>query len=398
MRLRLGYIFLLLLTVASAAIQPLNLTFAVPLVAIIVVIFIAMTNMLAHAISDPKLEAWAHTEVREFIAALILISILTAGVFALTGVSVALTGRNDYINASTGILDGWLTKFDTSFKYLISASTSIRAAATYSPYLNVPLWYVSISYSTNPLAGIAVLLGTLSVASQALTNAIFLTEGIRLLIVFMQSVTPPILLPLAFILRLIPFSRRLGNTLIAVAIAGYVFLPFSVMIADALNGTVDASSVTPTLNTGDLDANPYAMVVAEGLCENVFLRTILSLTDPLFAIVVCLPLYLIPIVGPGLFAICQPLVQYVIFPLINVIFQIIMTLLMVIWEGITLNVTCYSCQVFNTLQPFLSALNNLVILTYIDIIMISTVTVTGARSLSSALGGEWYMAGIQRLI
>ncbi len=398
MRLRLAFIMLLILPAAFAAIERIDLTFAVPAVAVVVAIFIAMSNMLAHTIQDPKLEAWAKTEVREFIAALLLVSILTGGVFALTGVSQALTGNTNYISASTGVLDGWLAKFDLCFKYLISAATSIRAAATYSPYLNVPLWYVSISYSTNPLAGIAVLLGTLSVASQAVSNAIFLTEGIRLLIVFIQSVTPPILLPLSFILRLIPFSRKLGNTMIALSIAAYVFLPFSVLIADALNGTIDQSTVTPSLDTSALDANPYQMTVAEGLCESVFLRTILSLTDPLFAIVVCLPLYLIPIIGPGLFAVCQPLVQYVIYPLINTIFQILMTVLLIIWEGITLNVTCYSCTVFDKLWDFLSVLNNLVILTYLDIIAISTITVVGARSLSSALGGEWYMAGIQRLI
>ncbi len=397
MSLRLGFIMLLLLPAAFAAIAPLNLTFAVPLVALIVVIFIAAMNMLAHTISDPKLEAWAKTEVREFLAALILISILTGGVFALSGVSQALTGNPSYVTAATGVLDGWINKYDSSFKLLISAATSIRAAATYSPYLNVPIFYVSISYSTNPLAGIAIVLGTLSVASQALTNAIFLTEGIRLLIVFLQSVTPPILLPLAFILRLIPFSRRLGNTMIALALAGYVLLPFSVILADALNGTMDP--INPTLDVDKLNANPAAMTIAEPLCESVFIRTILSLTDPLFAIVVCLPLYLIPIAGPGLFAACQPLVQYLIYPIINMVFQILMTLLMVGWEISVAAGGCgYACTVFDTLRPFLSDVNNLVILTYLDMILISTVTVVGARSISGVLGGEWYMAGIQRLI
>ncbi len=397
MSLRLGLLLFLLLPVAFAAVQPVDLTFAVPIVAIIVVIFLAASNMLAHTISDPRMEAWAKTELREFVAALILIAIITAAFVSSTGVSVALTGTNNYITASTGVLDAWIGKYDSAFGLVIRAASKIRAAATYSPYINVPLWYVSISYSTNPLAGIAILLGTLNLAAQALTNAIFLAEGLRLVIVFLQVVVPKILLPLSFILRLIPFSRKLGNTMIALSIAGIVFLPFSVLLADALNSTIDP--INPDMDVSKLDANPWAMVVAEPLCESVVVRTILGLTDPLFALVVCLPLIFVPIVGAALFAACYNVVFYVVYPIINVVFQAVMTALLISWElKISLESCGYPCDVFDTLQPFLAAVNNLVLLTYLDFILIATVTVVGARSLSTALGGEWYMAGIQRLI
>src|SRR5271157_2895424 len=79
-RMGLGLLLLLLLPIASASpavnIQPIDLTFAVPIIALIVVIFLAAINMLATSISDPKLEAWAKTEIREFIVALILIGLI----------------------------------------------------------------------------------------------------------------------------------------------------------------------------------------------------------------------------------------------------------------------------------------------------------------------------------
>jgi hypothetical protein len=58
----------------------------------------------------------------------------------------------------------------------------------------------------------------------------------------------------------------------------------------------------------------------------------------------------------------------------------------------------YAKGAFDALYPFLKNVNNLVFMGYLDFILIAIVTVTGARSLSTALGGEWYMAGIQRLI
>lgn len=396
---RLMLISLMALGVVFAPIQPLDLSFAVPLVIIIVVIFLALTSMLANTISDPKLEAWYKTELREFVAGVILIVIITGAFIGTTGVSTALTGRENFVDESKSILDGWLTAYDNAFADIIAAAGHIRSAATYAPYINVPLWYVSISYSTNPLSGIAMMLGSLNLGTQALTNAIFLAESLRLLVVFLQVVGPKILLPLSFILRIIPFSRKVGNTMISITLAGMIFLPFSVILVEGLNDTINR----PEPRLDNLDALDLFMPVdvVEPLCEIIPLRVILGLTDPLFSLVVCLPLLLIPIVGPGLFAACYNLVMYLIYPLINVIFQVVMTALLVAWESILSasgGVAGYGETVFNEVHPFLTEINNYVLVSYIDFILIATITVAGARSLSAALGGEWYMAGIQRLI
>lgn len=395
-------LLLLLLPISSAInISPVDFTFAVPAVAIIVIAMLAGISMLATSISNPQLEAWAKTEIREFVFGIVLIALIVAFFVSTTGISLALTGTTNFVKTATDTLDSWLTQYDGSYTYIIQAATRIRVAATYAPYINIPLWYVSISYSTNPLAGIAVLFQTLTMATQGLTNAIYLAEAVRLLIVFSQVVGKPILLPLAFVVRLIPFTRKLGNTLIALAIGVMVFLPFSVIAASALNSTI----VMPNPKIGDLGAlnpDPWAMVAVEPLCQNEFIRTMLGLTDPLFALVVCLPFYLVPIVGPALFAACFSLVQYVIYPLITEIMQLIMAVLLLAWEIKTeiANATGngYGPQVYDQLQPFLDSLDSLIVMAYLDFIFIMLITITGARALSTALGGEWYMAGIQRLI
>jgi hypothetical protein len=319
---------------------------------------------------------------------------------------VALTGTTDYVNHSQSIMDTWLGKFDDAYAGTILAAARVRTAATFAPYINIPLWYVSVSYSTNPLSGIAIMLTTLTMATQGLTNAIFLIEAMRMLIVYMKIVGPKILLPLAFMIRLVPFSRKLGNTLIAISIAGMVLLPYSVIVADALNGTIPSAVLHyPHLSSSNLRSlipEPLSMITATvgPICQSAFMRTMLGLTDPLFALIVCLPLIFIPFVGQGMFAVCFPLVQNVIFPLITEILQLVMAILLLTWEGVMAGggAMSFSSNVFDTLQPFLRDINDLVLLIYLDIILIMTMTVVGARSLSTALGGEWYMAGIQRLV
>lgn len=397
MQLRHALLLLLLAQPCFAA-QPVDLTFTVPVVAIIVVAGLAFANMMSHSIADPRFEAWVKSEMREFFAGLIIIAIVTGSLIGANGITAALTGNADFIGASQAIISGWLGTYDSAYADIIRAATRIRTAATYSPYLNIPIWYLSINYSTNTLGGIAIMLGPLNQAAAGLTNVVFLSEGLMLLLVFLKIVVPKILLPLAFVVRLIPFSRKLGNTLIAVSVAGIVFLPLSVIVANALNSTI--SIPAPSMDLDELDANPWAMVMAEPLCESVPVRSLLFVTEQIFSAIVCLPLLLTPFTAGLYQAPCrEPLMHQVVYPLIQLIFQIVNTVLLLIWE-IYASVTAdaYGDAVFDQVFKFLKAVNNLVLVAYLDFVLIGTMTMVMARGLSTALGGEWYIAGVQRLI
>ncbi|NYZ74159.1 hypothetical protein H0O00_03375 [Candidatus Micrarchaeota archaeon] len=400
MQLWSAWLFLfLMLPAAFAAPQKLDLTFAVPLVAVIVAIFLALMGMLSRTISDPRLEAWTKTEIRELLAGVILVVIITAFFIGTEGVTVTLTGKSDPVGAAVGVIDGLIGKYDTSYSYIIQAATKIRAAATYAPYTSIPLWYVSITYSTNPLGGVGLMMNPLNAATQGLTNIIYLSEGMRLLLLFLKAVVPPVILPLAMVLRLIPFTRKSGNTLIAVSLAAIVIFPFSVVLAGELNRTLGPDLPDPSIkDLSELNANPWGMVAVEPLCESVPIRLLLGATDPLFAVMVCSPLLLIIPIGGALFAICWNAVMYVVYPYILTVFQIAMTTVVVLWELSLGGGDSYAMGVYGQVHPFLTDLNNLILLSYIDFIVIATVTIVAARSLSSALGGEAYMAGIQRLI
>jgi hypothetical protein len=385
---------LILMSPAVFAIGPVDFTFAVPGVAVIVIIFLGIMSMMASATSDPRLEAWAKTEIREFVAALIIVGIVVGFFITSNTIAAALGGGANYIASALNVTDKWIGWYDSAFEYAIRAAAKIRVGATFSPYMSVPLWYVGINYATTPLAGTAILLLPLNLAAGGLTNAIYITEGIRMLVIFLLITGPKILLPLSLCLRLIPFSRRLGNTMIAVSLAGMVFLPASILIADALNGTITVPSPHMTLSV--LDPNPTTMAIFQPICAAIPLRAILSMTDPLFAVIVCLPIAWIP----GAFAVCYPIVQNIVYPILMVVFQLVNSISLIAWE---MNFEGgsgeqYANAVFDQVQPFLKDVNNLVFLGYLDFIIIGIITMTGARSLSSALGGEWYMAGIQRLI
>lgn len=385
-------IFVLLLASSAVFAAGTDLAPLVPGVAAVMIVALATTNMIAVSISNPQLEAWAKTEMREFVAGVVLIGIIIALFISSNGVSVALTGEADYVQVAGDILTGWVNNLMGAYDHLVTAAQKIRIAASYSSGTNVAIYWVSLTYQTSPLGGAAVFMMPLSLATQGLTNAVFLCEGIRMLVVFFKVVTPKILLPLAFCLRLIPFTRKTGNTLIAIALATLVFLPASVIFVNAINDQI----VVPQPRISDmgaLDSDPYPVYAFGSICESTFFRVLFGMTDPLFALVTCLPLAVIP----GAFPACYSLVWQVVYPIMSMIFQYANLILLIVWEAVV-SPSDYGNDVFDQLRPFLTDVTNLVMVIYMDVIFIGILTISGARSVAAVIGGEWYMAGVQRLL
>jgi len=386
---RLALLLFLLTPLAFA----IDFTALVPITAVCVIIFIALANALAHAIANPGLEAWAKTELRELVFGIILVIIIVTFFIGSNAVAEALTGTPDYIDVAVKSLDAMILRCDEAFKIMIRMAGKIRTAATFSPYTGIPIYFLSITYSTNPLGGMGILLGPLTSATQPVSNALFLMEGLRMLLRFFSVVIPKVLLPLSLAIRLIPFTRRLGNTLIAVSLGAMVIFPFSAILADQLNQGVMPAQ--PDVDLSKLDANPWAMVVLEPTCESEPIRFISGLTDPAFAAIVCLPA-----IGPYYEA-CHLYVWFVVYPAILFYFQLGNTAAITGWESAYATGIIgksYATGAYDMVRMFLTYVNNFVLVIYLDTVLITLITIAGIRSISAALGGEWYMPGIQRFI
>ncbi len=401
----------LMLLFGIAFAQPINLMPFVPAVAVIVAIFLATMIMFSQMLASSQLMAWTKSELRELIAGAILVTVIFTLFVTSDQLSIAITGDEDYIDASVGVINNMLENetggFDTAYRNVIRAATKVRLGATYSPWMTIPVWYFSIMYSTSPLSGMSIMLIALGSATQGLTNVIFLYEGLRLLVRFFHSTVPTIILPLAFSLRLIPFTRRIGNTLIAVSLAAIVLLPLSLVVVGEVNRIIDYPDVTIS-NMRELDAHPWAMELGSVFCGLKPIRFIMSLTEYGFAAIVCLPLLFIPVIGAGLYVACFELTAEVIYPIIMTVMKIAQLVLLVIWLGWAeisvgtaggfVDSVGWPGKAFGILMPFFENVNNVVLVGYIDLILIGIITISGAKSISTALGGEWYLAGVERLI
>ncbi len=391
-------IFSILSEFCFAAIAPVDLQPAVPIVVFIVAIFLILLNLASTTLSQPRLKSWVKIEFRELVAGIIIIVAVTSALIGSNTLSSILTGSNDYVGVSQGIIDEWLSNYDTANQYIIITATKIRSGSTYSPHVNVPIYWVSVSYSSNPLGGMNILLIGLNIAAHALSNVTFIYEGLRVLVLYFKIVIPKILLPLAFIMRVIPFTRSTGNTLIALAVSSIVFLPLSIILADALNDRMGDDFPNPVIaNTGVFDADPWGMVAGEIMCGSEVTRGLLSLGEQLFSMIVCLPFIVFG------YQACVDMTKNIIYPIMMMAVQLGMGGGLAAWTGkfmgeIYLSDGGYVGHAFDALYLFLGEVNDLVLIGYLDFILIAIITISSARSISTMLGGQWYMAGIQRLI
>ena len=55
-------------------------------------------------------------------------------------------------------------------------------------------------------------------------------------------------------------------------------------------------------------------------------------------------------------------------------------------------------SIYKMMSPFLLDINHLVVVTFIEIILISLLTIIGTKSISAALGGEYMLPGVQKLV
>lgn len=405
MRLRCLLPLLLLLLPGLSFAADVDFMVIVPITAVLVTIIIALAYMLSNVTADARLGAWAKTELREFILGILIIAIVSAFFIGTTELSKAFTGQEDYVDYSISVVDEMINSFDDAYTSIIQASGKIRIAATFSTWAAVPIWFVSFIYSSAPLSGIGPVFTSLGIATQGLTNVIFIYEGLRLLIVFFQVTIPPIILPLSLAVRLFPFTRKVGNAMIAVSVAAILFLPLSIAIIGEVNKTIDYPYASLSGSQLDkLDARPWTLIATAPFCSMKATRFIMSLNEYGFAALVCLPL-LIPPLTPA-YPACFTLVSQTVYHIMMLVIQLVHTAILATWLAWADFAAASSGgagsvfvrAVWDVLRPFLEKVTHLILTAYIDIIIVGIITISGARSVSSALGGEWQLPGLERLI
>ncbi|MBI5051396.1 hypothetical protein HZC08_01420 [Candidatus Micrarchaeota archaeon] len=155
---------------------------------------------------------------------------------------------------------------------------------------------------------------------------------------------------------------------------------------------LSSSGASPAPAISDFDSMKIKIPAGLGaICSNDWLRGFTAVSEVGWGLIICLPLL---ITGVG-FQACWDTVTEVVYPITVMGFQ-------TIWGSVFLSQAINSSinieLIFNIVSDFLQKLNYVVVLSYIDTLTVAIITIVGTKSVSAALGGEYYLFGLQRLV
>jgi hypothetical protein len=217
------------------------------------------------------------------------------------------------------------------------------------------------------------------------------------LLAFFSKITV-LLLPFAFVFRFIPFTRQLGNTLIALILGANLLFPASIILVKDFHSMIKVPK--PAISSGVFAKMAAARLpggeALDFICESTIKRMmfVTPLGELMLDIIVCVPL---AILGTA-FELCKQTIENIVWPTLQIILMIYVNLVLILAQVAEMLGLEDVDTIFDAIYTFTKDTTDLVLLAYIDAIIIGIITIVGTRSIASALGGEYFLGSISRLV
>jgi hypothetical protein len=218
------------------------------------VMIVGAMFMVAYALQNPQMVALAREELAALIFSVFIITFWLSSDAIFNGIAGGLIISSlppelqsfvssntlgglttSHINLALATLTIVENKLKAQYIDLYLFEALIGFLSTISFPLGSPVPAVNIiSFSLAPFTGLNLLSNAHTVIVEAIGYLITLLWAKEFIMIFARDVVPILLFPLGLVLRAIPFFRRTGSSIIAVAFAMYFVLPFAVILSNYL--------------------------------------------------------------------------------------------------------------------------------------------------------------------
>ncbi|MFA6036429.1 MAG: hypothetical protein WC759_05770, partial [Candidatus Micrarchaeia archaeon] len=214
---------------------------------------VSIGYILSKGFHLPKLEAWARSEYREVLISALIIAglVFSIGIIDMVNSQFSpayssepspvcqaayapgttfYTACTYFEHSSDGMLDLYYT--------LLIADRYIAKLSSFYYNIAVPLWLATATVSQSPKGGVSILSTMIAVGLDTISTSVFLQMAQKVLLQFFFENSFRWLLPAGIILRTFGLSRKLGGTLIAIAIGTYVVFPLAAVFASHVYASI----------------------------------------------------------------------------------------------------------------------------------------------------------------
>ncbi len=407
---RIAFLLLLFISFVSAANGYYDI---VPIGGMLATFIIAISYMASQIFQNHQLEAWAKNEWKELIIAGITIGFIYAAIsVSIGGLLGTMTGYADKSNLISGV-EGKINEFENAlindYNQLIKASNRLGMLTSYS-YSQSAGFIITFGIVNAPLLGANGMMQTLSMLAASTSNGILIYEAMKIFLKFFFDAAINYLLPIAFVFRIMPFTRKIGGTLIALALTGIFIYPFSMVLATTIHDSVGISH--SQLNSEDFNKITLKLDrKITQMCTNDALRLLVSLSElgwwamicPIFCAAIC------ALAGPGFAACFWPCIApftggcwgstYSLYIYTQTAYSIASSIALVTSAHNVVPTAESSGVIFDILtNKLIVPVSTAASIPIMEAVLVGALTIVGARSLSAALGGEAAISGLERMI
>lgn len=376
------------------------------LVALLSVAVLSIAAMAGESLQSPQISAWTKEQLREVVAGTILAVLIWGSIAGSTSLISLYFGADSFSDLGNAALQDHLDYMEMLYLKLADAYQTVGLFQGFSYFASVGIVWIYLGQGGSPYYGASVLLGPLANAANSLTLQILSFRLIKVIGYYVEGVFPDLILPGALALRIFPFTRKAGNTLIAISLGVMVIMPLSLLFVNEFwhattwtykEQVTDTSFQYDKMSLGGvMDA---VTSTVEVLCGNEFLRTIFGLGEfglgLIFATIAC-----IPSLPYGYFA-CWPAMFW---EFVMVLWHLFASLIYLAIGGLVLTVFAFDFAaevapglkvIPEILLPAVAEATGFSIIAMFTMIMI---TFSGIKAVSTALGGEYVLYGVSRFV
>ncbi|MFA5106481.1 MAG: hypothetical protein WC506_06000 [Candidatus Micrarchaeia archaeon] len=196
---------------------------------------VALAYIAGEGLSMPSLKAWSKTELYELLLSAMIIGSTGAGLAFLAIVSYGITGSPSIFAPGELYLSQMTSTSTSIYASLLQHEAIIGILSTSGISIYAPEVIISLaSFSMVPSAGLSVVSDALITIIDAIGISIVAFIGQKVILQFFKDTMLNFFMPAGIALRAFPISRRLGSSLIALALACYFVYPLSLAFNQAI--------------------------------------------------------------------------------------------------------------------------------------------------------------------
>ncbi|MEM4335923.1 MAG: hypothetical protein QXY61_02875 [Candidatus Anstonellales archaeon] len=367
--------------------------FCLPAIIGISILVIALGFMLAGILNNPQFDAKVKEEVRATITGILLLIIIFGMLNSIDSLIKTYTGYENVGDFSGSLLEKFENKTKFLFVQYSAVLTRVGQYAGLSYNIAIPISIFQLNMGQAPFRGLGPVSSSLHGIGNVLSTFYFAIVSLKILIPFAAWIAKDWLMPIAFAFRLMPGTRKIGATLIALALSAAIVLPAAVVVVgDFLDVAVSMPHYNEIVNNIEemsMDRSiPDPMRIskfAPVVCSPLF-QSFVQPTDFVYDVAICIPLFwLLP------YNVCEHIVDF--------LYSAAFVLMAVLQFTAVIKFQFMSTvpEVFvPVMDVFIPAVIELSTTLTIFFVSVTLIVVSAYRSISIALGGEFFMYGFSR--